>query len=50
MHGGAIGSGAPYGKRNGSYRHGTATKEAMAKARELRAWLRVVRGSLRDLD
>ena len=29
MHGGAAGSGAPCGKRNGSYRHGNATKGAL---------------------
>ncbi len=29
MHGGAAGSGAPRGKRNGSYRRGNATKAAL---------------------
>ena len=29
MHGAAAGSGAPRGKRNGSYRHGNATKGAL---------------------
>ncbi len=40
MHGGAAGSGAPRGKRNGSYRHGRYTAEARALQRELRNWLR----------
>ena len=29
MHGGAAGSGAPRGNRNGAYRHGNATKGAL---------------------
>jgi len=43
MHGGAKGSGAPKGLRNGSYRHGRYTAEARAAQRELRAWLRELR-------
>ena len=31
MHGGALGSGAPAGKRNGRYRHGQQTKSARAE-------------------
>ena len=30
MHGGAVGSGAPSGERNGAYRTGTHTREAIA--------------------
>ncbi len=30
MHGGAIGSGAPTGERNGAYRNGAFTREAIA--------------------
>ncbi|MDN3574278.1 hypothetical protein [Methylobacterium longum] len=30
MHGGATGSGAPSGSRNGNYRHGQRTKAAKA--------------------
>ncbi len=30
MHGGATGSGAPKGERNGAYRHGLRTAEAEA--------------------
>ena len=40
MHGGARGSGAPRGERNGNYRHGRATVEALQKSRYLRRWLR----------
>jgi hypothetical protein len=36
MHGGAPGSGAPTGARNGNYRHGRYTKEIAAT----RQWLR----------
>jgi len=31
LHGGALGSGAPSGRRNGNYRHGRHTKEAIAE-------------------
>ena len=37
MHGGAHGSGAPKGKRNGNYRHGFYTAKAIAERRALRA-------------
>jgi hypothetical protein len=37
MHDGAKGSGAPPGERNGSYRHGLFTREAIAERRALRA-------------
>jgi hypothetical protein len=37
MHGGAKGSGAPKGERNGSYRHGFYTSKAIAERRALRA-------------
>lgn len=43
MHGGALGSGAPEGKRNGGYRHGGCTKEVLAAVRQMRAWVKVVR-------
>ncbi|WP_342111807.1 hypothetical protein [Methylobacterium sp. SI9] len=35
-HGGAAGSGAPRGSRNGRYRHGLRTQEAMAERRRVR--------------
>ncbi|MFC5068864.1 HGGxSTG domain-containing protein [Flaviflagellibacter deserti] len=40
MHGGARGSGAPKGERNGSYRHGFHTREAFAERRLVAKWLR----------
>jgi len=48
MHGGAHGSGAPSGKRNGAYRHGGATRESLMNVRQLRAWVRIVKSSLAD--
>jgi len=36
MHGGAPGSGAPKGDRNGNYRHGFYTTEAIAERRAVR--------------
>ncbi len=47
MHGGALGSGAPSGKRNGAYRHGGATREALADVRRIRQWLAMAK---RELD
>jgi hypothetical protein len=46
MHGGAKGSGAPPGERNGSYRRGLFTREAIAERRTLRALIRDFRGAL----
>src|SRR5262249_53774199 len=43
MHGGAHGSGAPSGERNGNYRHGLYTAEAIAEQKAIRAWLRSIR-------
>src|SRR5690348_10171879 len=43
MHGGAHGSGAPSGERNGNYRHGLYTAEAIAERKAIRAWLRSIR-------
>lgn len=45
MHGGAAGSGAPTGQRNGNWRHGRFTCEAIAE----RAAARTVLGSARAL-
>jgi hypothetical protein len=44
MHGGAPGIGAPRGERNGNYRHGFYTAEAMAERRAVRALLRKLAG------
>ncbi len=43
MHGGAPGSGAPKGERNGAYRHGRYTCEAIAQRRALREMLKAAR-------
>jgi hypothetical protein len=40
MHGGAHGSGAPKGERNGNYRHGYYTYKAIAERRALMAFIR----------
>ena len=44
MHGGAAGSGAPKGERNGNYHNGAYTEEALADRRGLRALVRRLRG------
>ncbi len=36
MHGGAVGSGAPKGERNGSYANGLFTKEMLNERRTIR--------------
>jgi hypothetical protein len=46
MHGGAHGSGAPSGSRNGKYKHGRYTVEMVAARR----WLREATRTLRDLN
>jgi hypothetical protein len=43
MHGGAHGSGAPTGERNGNYRHGLYTAEAITERKAIRARLRFLR-------
>jgi hypothetical protein len=45
MHGGADGSGAPSGSRNGNYKHGRYTQEVAAARR----WLREATRMLREL-
>jgi len=52
MHGGAQGSGGPKGARNGNYKHGRYTAEAIATRQWLREKTREVRAltkSRRDL-
>ena len=46
MHGGAAGSGAPKGPKNGNYKHGRYTKEVAATRR----WLREATNMLRKLN
>ena len=43
MHGGAAGSGAPKGQRNGNYKHGGATMEATALMRDLNMLARLLK-------
>jgi len=49
MHGGAQGSGGPRGTRNGKYKHGRYTAEAIASRRWLRTTIREVRALTRSL-
>ena len=49
MHGGAKGSGAPSGPRNGNYKTGFWTKEAIAERRRLSALLREAQATLRQV-
>src|SRR5215831_246317 len=49
MHGGAKGSGAPSGERNGNYRHGRFTAEAIRERRILREWIRAARKAAKVL-
>ena len=46
MHGGAAGSGAPKGERNGNWRHGRFTGEAIAERVATRDLLRSARDML----
>jgi len=46
MHGGADGSGAPRGSKNGNYKHGRYTEEVAATRR----WLREATNMFRDLN
>jgi hypothetical protein len=45
MHGGAKGSGAPSGERNGNYRHGEFTRAAVQERRILNEWVKVMLGA-----
>src|SRR5215831_5731240 len=46
LHGGASGSGAPPGKRNGQYRHGDRTKAAIAERQKFSTLLKMLRAGL----
>ncbi|WP_313901526.1 hypothetical protein [Methylobacterium sp. J-076] len=50
MHGGAAGSGAPSGSRNGNYRHGERTQTAIAFRQLCRAAIAEARGRLDGLS
>jgi hypothetical protein len=43
LHGGAAGSGAPRGERNGAYRHGRFTAEAVAGRKAFRQLLKILK-------
>jgi hypothetical protein len=43
LHGGAEGSGAPPGERNGAYRQGLYTREAITERKAMRALIRSFR-------
>ena len=45
MHGGAKGSGAPFGEGNGNYRHGFYTCDAIEIRRVARQWMRAAKES-----
>src|SRR5262249_2418162 len=46
LHGGARGSGAPSGERNGQFRHGERTKAAIAERRKFSALLKMLSAGL----
>jgi hypothetical protein len=46
LHGGAPGSGAPPGERNGQYRHGERTKGAIAERLRFGVLLKILRAVL----
>jgi hypothetical protein len=49
MHGGAPGSGAPFGRRNGNYRHGHFSSEAKQERRRLRLLVQDARKMVKSL-
>ena len=49
MHGGAS-PGAPEGKRNGNYKHGRFTNEAIERRRELNGWLRQMQKLTEEIE
>jgi glucans biosynthesis protein len=48
MHGGAEGSGAPKGERNGNYKHGHFTREAVELRRQIRALVAQMMASMEE--
>ena len=48
MHGGRS-PGAPKGRKNGNYRHGEFTGEAMAERRQFSAWIRMMGRLIQDV-
>ncbi len=50
MHGGAPGSGAPKGERNGSYRHGRFTAEAVGWRCDINEFVRFMKRTARAVE
>src|SRR5437764_4333550 len=50
MHGGAKGSGAPSGERNGNYRHGRFTAQAIRDRRIVREWIKAARIAAAEVE
>ena len=48
LHGGADGIGAPWGERNGAYKHVLRSYEAIAQRRALRALIRAMRADVKS--
>ncbi|MEI8276756.1 MAG: HGGxSTG domain-containing protein [Hyphomicrobiales bacterium] len=46
LHGGAKGSGGPFGARNGQFRHGDRTQIAIAERQRFRALLNMLRAGV----
>ena len=49
MHGGAKGSGAPPGKRNGNYKQGKFTREALQERKTVTALLKTLRANAAEI-
>ena len=49
MHGGARGSGAPQGSRNGAWRHGRYSREAIERRQEAAELVRSMRALVRQI-
>jgi hypothetical protein len=49
MHGG-VSPGAPKGDRNGNYKHGRFTEEAIAARRELTGWVKLMRKFAEEVE
>jgi len=50
MHGGAKGSGAPRGERNGNFKHGRWTRESVEERKAIRAKISEIRTLLRGAE
>jgi hypothetical protein len=50
MHGGAKGSGAPHGERNGNFKHGRFTFEAIQERRTVMALVKAMRSLVTKVE